>query len=115
MIEVLLSYNLRSLHISAEPLECMKLFNLVESNPERNLDLLELRARTLNYSKSYQFRFKIFNGNEPNYKCLAEDMEDELKDFIMREIIKLVDEETGEVEDDDTAIVNYVMNSFEFS
>lgn len=79
------------------------------------LEFLELRVHTLNFYKNYQFRLHTANGVEANYASVAAEMTEDFKDYVMREMLKLVGEQNNETEDDDSAIVNYVMNSFEFS
>lgn len=58
---------------------------------------------------------RTVNGIEANYMEVAEELNEDLKDFMMREMLKLLEEQNEETEDEDTAIINYVMNSFEFS
>lgn len=115
LIDTLLSFDLCSIHIGADPYESMTIYNLIEKHPTRKLDMLELYVHTLNYSKKYLFRFNTFHGNESNFANLADEMNEELKDYTMREMLKLVGEQNGDIEDDDAAIVNYVMNSLEFN
>lgn len=115
LIDALLGQNLRVLYICAEPLECQRIYDLIEGHPQRNLDILELHARTLNYSKCFQFRFTAFSGVEPNFEKQAEEMNDEFKDFLLLELLALVNMDESAHESDDAAIINHVMNSFEFS
>lgn len=114
LIGTLLGSNIRSLLFGAEPCEVIKIFNLIENFPASKLDYLEFRVHTLNFYKSYQFRYHTLNGIEANYASVKEEMCDDLKDFILKEALKGFDEE-NEAENDDSSIINYVTNSFEFS
>jgi hypothetical protein len=115
LIITLLSFNLRSLLIGAEPSEALKILDMIDTFEDVKLDYLEFRVKTLNFNKNYQFRYRAFNDLEANYSKVALEMNGELKDFLLREILDLMGEENSATDDDDTAIVNYVMNSFEFS
>lgn len=99
-VDQLLMVKLSRLYITAEPHEAHKICKMIENNHEKTLEELEVRVHAFNYQKYYNFRY----SNEANCQLVAAKMKDDLKDFLLNELLASVE---GNYDSDDD-IIDYL-------